>query len=142
MLSITLYIIYLGVLIAVSITDIRTRKILNKIIVPAMGLAVIAMFYQPGWISAMQGALLAGAFMLVPVVALGKGGGMGDFKMAIFMGLILGFPNVVWALVIAHVGGALLLIGVPFGWISLKSKVPFAPFLAAGAIFILTVATF
>jgi leader peptidase (prepilin peptidase)/N-methyltransferase len=59
--------------------------------------------------------------------------GMGDVKLATFIGLVVGFPSVFAALLIAFVagglvGGGLLLTGLK----GRKDPIPFAPFLVAG----------
>ena len=137
-LKIVLDIVYFCVLVAVSFTDLRSRRIPNKIIFPAIGLALIAMFYTPGWRTALIGAALGAGFMLLPVVAFGKHGGMGDVKLAFFMGLILGFPGIVFALIVAHLSTIVLWIGVWLKRLNRKSVVPFGPFLAFGtAVFLL-----
>jgi len=59
--------------------------------------------------------------------------GLGDFKLAILMGLFLGWPNIIVALFSAIVLGAIIGIGLIIsGKKTLKSEVPFGPFLAAG----------
>lgn len=137
-LKIVLDIVYFCVLVTVSFTDLRSKRIPNIIILPAIGLAMIAMFYKPGWGTALVGALLGAGFMLLPVIAFGKHGGMGDVKLAFFMGLILGFPGIVFALIVAHLSTVVLWIGVLLKRLNRKSVVPFGPFLAFGtAIFLI-----
>jgi leader peptidase (prepilin peptidase)/N-methyltransferase len=123
---------YIAVLLAVSLVDLREKRIPNKIIVPAIGLALVAMFLTLNWKSALVGAFFGGLFMLIPVMTLGKRGGMGDVKMAFFMGLILGFPAILFALIVAHLSALGLWIGVWVKRLNRKSVVPFGPFLAFG----------
>ncbi|MDJ0754758.1 MAG: A24 family peptidase [Ardenticatenaceae bacterium] len=128
----------MAILIAVSISDLRERRVPNKIIVPAIGISLLLMFITPGWRSGLLGAAVGAGFMLIPVVALGKKGGMGDVKLAFFMGLILGYPLIIPALIVAHLSASLLLIGVLFKKINRQTLIPFAPFLSIGtAIFLL-----
>lgn len=59
--------------------------------------------------------------------------GLGDFKLAIFMGLFLGFPDILVALFLAFFTGAIIGLGlIAAGKKGLKSEVPFGPFLVAG----------
>ena len=109
----------------------------NNIMFPAILLGLIAMFYRPGWQSGLIGAAVGAGIMLLPVVTLGKKGGMGDVKLAFFMGLILGFPGVLVALIIAHVSTIFLWIGILLKKLTRKSLIPFAPFLSFGALVIL-----
>jgi prepilin signal peptidase PulO-like enzyme (type II secretory pathway) len=136
-LQIILQLVYIGVLLAVSYTDLREKRIPNKIIVPAIGLAMIAAFVIGEWKTAVLGALFGGGFMLIPVLTLGKRGGMGDVKLAFFMGLILGFPLIVFALIVAHLSAIVLWIGVWLKRLNRKSTVPFGPFLAFGTLIFL-----
>ena len=59
--------------------------------------------------------------------------GFGDVKLALFMGLFLGWPNILVALFSAFLAGAVL--GVALVLIKkkgMKSEVPFGPFLIGG----------
>lgn len=141
-LRVILAIVYGFVLLLVSYTDIRERRIPNKVIIPAIGLAALAMFFVADWQTAVSGALFGGGFMMIPVLTLGKRGGMGDVKLAFFMGLILGFPTIIFALVIAHLSASLLWIGVWLKRLDRKSTIPFAPFLAIGTFIFMAPAYF
>ena len=59
--------------------------------------------------------------------------GLGDVKLALLMGLVLGFPRIIVAIFFAFVVGALLSLFLIFfkkkQW---KSQVPFGPFLVLG----------
>jgi len=61
--------------------------------------------------------------------------GVGDIKLAFLMGLLLGWPNIFLALFLAFTAGAVIGIGlILFGRKSLKSEVPFGPFLVSGTV--------
>ncbi len=61
--------------------------------------------------------------------------GIGDIKLAFFMGLILGWPNILVALFFAFWSGAIIGVGlVLINRKSFKSEVPFGPFLVAGTL--------
>jgi leader peptidase (prepilin peptidase) / N-methyltransferase len=65
----------------------------------------------------------------------GKGMGFGDVKFAFLMGLVSGFPGVVFAFYIAFLTGALVaVILVIGGQKTLKSKIAFGPFLVFGTV--------
>lgn len=65
----------------------------------------------------------------------GKGMGFGDVKLAFFLGLLLGFPNVVVGIFISFLLGAIIgLILVVAKKRKIKSAVPFGPFLVIGSI--------
>lgn len=72
-------------------------------------------------------------FLLIFLISKGKWLGFGDFKLAILMGLILGWPNILVALFLAFLFGAIIGIGlIASGKKTMKSEVPFAPFLVSG----------
>jgi prepilin signal peptidase PulO-like enzyme (type II secretory pathway) len=65
----------------------------------------------------------------------GKGMGFGDVKFVIFMGLFLGFPNIVVGLFISFFLGAIIGIGlIILGKKGMKSQIPFGPFLIIGTL--------
>jgi leader peptidase (prepilin peptidase)/N-methyltransferase len=125
-------------LVALTIVDLKTRLLPNKLTLPAaltavaLGLLVDA----PGEPARLLAGALAGGFFLVVAVAYPRGMGLGDVKLAAVLGLFLG-RDVAAALVIALVAGVLvgavimLRKGVAEGR---KTAVPFGPFLALGAV--------
>jgi prepilin signal peptidase PulO-like enzyme (type II secretory pathway) len=84
-------------------------------------------------------AIAAGAFFFAIVLATkGKGMGLGDVKLAFLMGLVLGWPQILIALLFAFVSGALVgLILILAGKAKMKSEIPFGTFLAAGTFLIM-----
>ncbi|HUC31365.1 MAG TPA: prepilin peptidase [Candidatus Paceibacterota bacterium] len=81
------------------------------------------------------GAAVAGAFFaLLIAVTRGKGMGMGDLKLAIPLGLIFGWPDIIFVLMFAFViGAAAGLLAIARGRNTMKGTLPFGPFLALGA---------
>lgn len=79
-------------------------------------------------------AIISGGFFLSLVLTTrGKGMGGGDIKLGFLMGMILGPVNVILALFIAFISGAV--IGVflmALGKKGMKSMLPFGPFLVFG----------
>lgn len=65
----------------------------------------------------------------------GKGMGGGDLKLAVFMGLLLGFPGILVALMIAFLSGSLAgLLLIFLKKRNLRQTIPFGPFLSLGGI--------
>jgi len=65
----------------------------------------------------------------------GRGMGFGDVKYVIFMGLFLGYPNILVGLFISFLLGAIIgLLLVFLGKKGMKSQVPFGPFLIIGSL--------
>jgi leader peptidase (prepilin peptidase)/N-methyltransferase len=84
-------------------------------------------------------AIAAGSFFLVIVLATkGRGMGLGDVKFAFLMGLILGWPKISVALLLAFVSGALIGLGLIIaGKAKMKSEVPFGVFLSAATFLVM-----
>ncbi|MEE9490742.1 MAG: A24 family peptidase, partial [Dehalococcoidia bacterium] len=121
----------------VAIIDQRYRLILNVMIYPA---AVVTLLLRAissvGDIPAtlLGGALGFSVFLLAALVRRDGLGG-GDIKLAALIGLVVGFPEVLWALAAGIVaGGIAALILVFLARWEIKSHIPYAPFLCLGAI--------
>ncbi len=72
-------------------------------------------------------------FLAIVLVSRGKWMGLGDVKLAFLMGLFLGFPNILIALFFAFLIGAIIGVGLILAKRkTLKSEVPFGPFLVTG----------
>lgn len=77
-------------------------------------------------------------FFLLAALSRERWMGLGDAYVAFWMGLVLGWPNILSALVWAFTLGALWgIMLIMLGKSSLKSQLPFAPFLLAGMLLIL-----
>lgn len=86
-----------------------------------------------------SGALAASAafafFLSIVLVSREKWMGMGDAYLAILLGLFLGWPKILLALFLAFALGAIIgLLLIAFKKKTMKSQVPFAPFLVAGSV--------
>lgn len=135
-LMVVLYSFYVAVLLYVSWTDLRTRRIPNVVIGPALLVALAAMPWTIGIVPGLLGAIIAPLPLIVARIVSGaRQVGMGDIKLAIVIGTILGAPVALWgvllSLILALIVGG---IGIVRGRYTLRSKLPFGPFLAVGAL--------
>jgi leader peptidase (prepilin peptidase)/N-methyltransferase len=130
--------VLVAVLVTVSLIDLDTRRIPNKITGPAaVGAILLCLVLKPSVLPAhlLCGALGAG-FLLIFALAYPRGLGMGDVKLAGVLGLYLG-SSVVVALFGGILTGALVglgvmtRVGVARGR---KTAIPFGPFLAIGGV--------
>jgi len=125
-------------LIIIFVYDLKHYIIPDKILFPAIAIAVIYDLIPPyNWSNIFYiflAAVIASAFFLIIfLVSKGRAMGFGDVKLAFLMGLLLGLPNVLAALFLAFFFGAIIgLILMGFGKKGLKSEIPFGPFLIAG----------
>jgi len=90
---------------------------------------------QDFWLNRIAAAVFAGIFFgFLILITRGKGMGMGDLKLAVPLGFIFGWPDILLVVVFANLTGALVgLAAIIFGKKGMKSTVPFGPFLAVGA---------
>ncbi len=130
-----LYSLYAAIFVLVTVTDLEHRLVLNAVILPAIGLALMAGPFTPdlGWRSMLVGGLIG--FLSFYLLALLWPGamGFGDVKLAAFIGLITGFPGVVVALVVTFLaGGVISLLLIVTRIRSLRDYIPYGPFLVIG----------
>jgi prepilin signal peptidase PulO-like enzyme (type II secretory pathway) len=79
-------------------------------------------------------AVVSSGFLLIlNLITKGNGMGMGDVKLALFMGLFLGHPKTIIAFYVAFIVGAVFgLILMIFKKANRKSQIPFGPFMILG----------
>lgn len=129
----------------VSATDLATRRVPNRVVLPGLLGGVVLLALAPGvdgvWWPLLRagiaGVVLAG-FYLALGLAFPSGMGMGDVKWAAVTGLFLGWlgwPAVTTGTLLAFVLAALgvLVLRVVTAWRT-RLVVPMAPFMAAGAL--------
>jgi len=135
--------VFVLVLVQVIFFDLEHRLILDRVIFPAMGLAVIVsvLYGQPWWagIATGLGAGVLFLFLSIAGSALLRAEvlGFGDVKLAAFMGFLLGWPAIVDAVFIGVLVGAIAAIAVGIWHRSLKATFAYGPYLAIGALVML-----
>lgn len=83
----------------------------------------------------LTGLGIGGFFMALIIVTKGKGMGGGDVKLGAFMGLVLGFPKGLLAVLLAFLTGAVVsLILIAFRKKRFGENIPFGPFLVTGSL--------
>jgi leader peptidase (prepilin peptidase) / N-methyltransferase len=129
-----------ALLVWVAAIDIESRLIPNRLVVPAsVLLLLVALLTDPGRALEHLLAAVVGGLALLVLVLLRPGGlGMGDMKLTVLIGALLG-AGVLGALIIGFVLSGLVAIGlvVRDGRAALKRHLPLGPFLAAGAVLML-----
>jgi leader peptidase (prepilin peptidase) / N-methyltransferase len=130
------------VLVQVVFFDLEHRLILDRVIFPAMGLALaVSIFNHPWWAGLATGV---GAGILFGLIALigalifrAEAMGFGDVKLAVFIGLLLGWPYTATALFYGVFLAGLVSIGYVIWKRSFKGTIAYGPYLAVGALIIL-----
>lgn len=137
--------LFFAALLAIALIDLEHFIVPNRIVFPMLAISLplllLAALLEGEWsplVTAVIGALAASNGLLVVNLISPKGMGMGDVKLALLLGLFLGWlglAHVALGLFLGFffgaVGGILL---IALGIKSRKDAVPFAPFLAAGAV--------
>ena len=144
--------IFVLVLVQVIFFDFEHHLILDRVLFPAMLLALLVsltplvgsrlgLWQQPWWMGLAMGAAAGTLFLFIALVGgmlfRAEALGFGDVKLAIFMGLLLGWPYTFTALFY----GVLLAAVGAFAFIvahrSMKGTIAYGPYLAAGATLVL-----
>jgi leader peptidase (prepilin peptidase)/N-methyltransferase len=126
---------FCAVLVVLSSIDLERRIVPNKIVLPAAAIVLVAQtVVHPSveWLASGVGASL---FLFLAALAYPRGMGMGDVKLALLIGFGVG-RTVPIALFLGMVA-ALVPSAVLFarhGAAARKMAIPFAPFLAIGAL--------
>jgi leader peptidase (prepilin peptidase) / N-methyltransferase len=123
------------VLVVISAIDLEHRIIPNRIVVPSTAVVLVAQTLRAPSVEWPLAALAASLFLLVAAVAYPRGMGMGDVKLALLLGAMLGRTVAVALMVglVAALAPALVLLA-KHGRGARGIGIPFAPFLALGAI--------
>lgn len=93
---------------------------------------------EPFLYGVLMAILIGGFFLSLIIITRGKGMGGGDVKLGAFMGIMLGFPNALFALVLSFVTGAIFSVGLIIaGKKHFGQTIPFGPFLVLGSLIML-----
>lgn len=132
-------------LVILSAIDLEHKRIPNKILGPAVLLALALLLGAALWsgeLSLLIRALLGGSGYFVPMLVIGlispKGMGFGDIKFSAYLGLHLGWLGLGYVFVGAFTGfflGALIgIVSIAAGHKSRKDSIPFGPSMALGTL--------
>ena len=126
---------FCAVLVAISAIDVEHRIVPNRIVIPAFVVVLAAQTALEPSVEWLLGALGASVCLFTAALVHPKGMGMGDVKLALLLGAMLG-RNVAVALMLG-----MLFALVPAAALAVrhcarvrKMAIPFAPFLALGAV--------
>jgi len=126
----------IAMLIILFIIDLKTLILPDKYIIGLALISLLVLTINHSFISGLQGAAAgAGILSLLWLVTRGKGLGLGDVKLMIPVGLLLGFSQTGLLLFLAFtLGGVISLILLATKQVTMKTAVPFGPYLAGLAI--------
>lgn len=133
------------ILIVIAVYDIRHKIIPNALVYTFIVVAFLAMFANaygiviPTPLNAFAGIFIPLPFYILWLLSKGRLMGFGDLKLMMGMGFFLGLSGGIAALMISFWTGAIvsiLLLVLKHSKYSMKSEVPFGPFLVFGTLFV------
>jgi leader peptidase (prepilin peptidase)/N-methyltransferase len=135
--------VYFGVCVLLMATDLDQRLMPDVLTLPLIGLGAVALVWggdslvsrSPAWM-AVLGAIGVPAVLFIASLPFGAGAfGGGDVKFLVAVGLLSGLVRIVLAVFAgAILSGVVIFALLLARRITLKSYVPFGPFLIAGAV--------
>jgi leader peptidase (prepilin peptidase)/N-methyltransferase len=153
-----LYTVYTTIFVLVMVIDLEHRLILNVVMYPAWGLALLGSLIHPTphfYRQALVGGALGfgllfliylGGVLFVKLWSKRRGKdvnavafGFGDVRLGLFIGLALGLPDVLpalfWAILLGGLGGVVVLLvqAIVLRRYHLFTAIPYGPFLIIGA---------
>jgi len=135
--NIIFWLFIISIFTIIFIVDLKTFIIPDKILIPTI---LISLFYvvlfQGDIVNRLIGAGIWFLFFLtINVFSKGKWMGFGDVKLAILLGFLVSWPNILVAMFLSFFLGAIIGIGlILVKNEGMKTEVPFAPFLITGTI--------
>jgi leader peptidase (prepilin peptidase) / N-methyltransferase len=123
------------VLVVISAIDLEHRIIPNRIVVPAAAVVLVAQEIRVPSIEWPVAGFAAALFLFLAAVAYPRGMGMGDVKLALLLGVMLG-----WTVAVAMMVGLLaalvpsLVLFARHGRAARGMAIPLGPFLALGGL--------
>jgi prepilin signal peptidase PulO-like enzyme (type II secretory pathway) len=139
------------VLVQVIFFDFEHRLILDRVMFPSMALALLVslsalvgglgLWFQPWWMGIVMGLVAGVLFLIVALVGSlifkAEAMGFGDVKLALFIGLLLGWPYTFTALFYGAFFAVLGVIVFAVRNRSLRGTIAYGPYMAAGGLVLL-----
>ncbi len=134
---------YFAAMVLLMATDLDQKLLPDVITLPLIVVGAVALMWggdslvsrSPAWL-AVAGAIIVPGLLLALSVPFGSGAlGVGDVKFLVGVGLLIGLTRIVLALFAGAIVGGVVIFGLLIARrITLKSYVPFGPFLIVGAV--------
>lgn len=143
-LSLTLfyYLLVFSLLLVIFVYDLKTMQVPELFVWIVLGLSLLLGWYFGGFdiISLIAGGLIGGGFLAaLAYFSKEKWMGYGDIKIGFVLGFLTGYPNAIFAMFFSFLFGSI--IGLLIVWRNkgtLKTAIPFAPFLIFSTLLTLT----
>jgi leader peptidase (prepilin peptidase)/N-methyltransferase len=134
--------LWVAVLVQVIFFDFEHRLILDRVLVPSAVAALLLSLLTPqlGWVQALVTGVSTGLVFLAIAVLGGlvfkaEAMGLGDVKFSVLIGLMLGFPAVLSAVLSGVILAGLVAVALVLLRVrTMKDSIAYGPFLAMGAL--------
>jgi leader peptidase (prepilin peptidase) / N-methyltransferase len=163
-LELAVSIIYGSMFVTIFVIDLENQLVLDRIIFPGMIIAFALSFFRPEIagldslgsgmviraidpvageavsqaVISLMGGLLGLVVMSLPYIIYPNGMGMGDIKLAALVGLMVGYPLIILALLISWIlGGVVAAILLALKIKGRKDRIPAAVFMVSAALVVL-----
>lgn len=136
-LVVGLNLIIIALLITLALIDYFNQQVLEVILIAALPFIVaLAIINHVNYLSVIYGLLVGlGLFFLLFALGRGRWMGFGDVEVASLLGVWLGFPGIVLAIMVAFVSGAIYGVYLLASKkAAMGSRLPFVPFLVFGGV--------
>jgi leader peptidase (prepilin peptidase) / N-methyltransferase len=131
---------YIAALIVCTGTDVLAYRVPNVVTYPAIVAAIVIGSLMPdaSTPNVWAGGLIVGGTFLAMSIATRGGMGMGDVKLAFFVGFSLGLVFGVFAMLITAISGGVIAVLLMLTRIrDRRDPIPYAPFIAIGAAWVM-----
>ncbi len=134
--------LFVLVLVQIIFFDFEHRLILDRVLFPSIAVALVASLFGQPWWAGLATAFAAGLLFLLlallgQVIFKAEAMGLGDVKLAFFMGALLGPLPTAQALFYGVFLAGAASVGVIIYRRSMQGTLAYGPFLAAGALIVL-----
>ncbi|MFA6392710.1 MAG: prepilin peptidase [Candidatus Paceibacterota bacterium] len=133
---VVLYAFLFSLLIVIGVYDVRHKVIPDQLVYLYTFISFFSIFLSPSFSHFIAGPIIALPFALIWYLSSGKWMGLGDAKLMLGLGFMLGLPLGVSSLVLAFWIGAVVGLLIMFfsrSKVNMKTEIPFAPFLIISA---------
>lgn len=123
--------IFALIFIAIFVIDLEHKFIPDRLTFWGLGLVIYLLILNGNlYLNLLTGFLLALFLLAIHLITLGRGMGLGDVKLAIFVGALLGFPlGVLWMFLSFVIGSIIGIFLIIFRKVKFGLEIPFGPFL-------------
>lgn len=134
--------LFVLVLVQVIFFDLEHRLILDRVMFPAIVVALtVSLFGRPWWAGVATGVGAGVVFLLLALLGSAifkaEAMGFGDVKLVLFIGLLLGWPQTLTGIFYGVVLAGVASIGVIIVNRSMRGTIAYGPYLSLGALIVL-----